>query len=282
MNMGLLPVVVLAALMPSDPGKVAVVHGDLAVVTFELPEGTPYRAAYPIAARSVNWFDRAETQLVDPDVVYAARSKGDLNGDGVLNGGDIEGFVCIALGAPFDAEADLNDDGVVDIADVPGFLEAVLHGFPADGVVMYVDAQAPSVSLGDAAVDLLTDPDNDDVFTIDRTQPVTTVQFGMPAGDLLGRPTEIFMDPAIAPLVFDASTTAVWTGEVLLSTGVGPILTVDFTTEQVRERTPDNAAILHGDGVARGVLPDEAVLNTIGITNGRITFNLNGIPVTTQ
>ncbi len=62
-----------------------------------------------------------------------ARARGDVNGDGLRNGLDIQGFVdtVLAPGAASPAEfcaADMNGDGVVTFADVPGFVTCLLTG----------------------------------------------------------------------------------------------------------------------------------------------------------
>lgn len=277
----LLPWVVPVLLCQSDPGTVVVVQGDLGVVTFELAGGTPYRLNYdtlPITA----WFNRAQSQFAEPDITYIARSKGDLNADGLLNGLDIQGFVNILVHGPFDPEADFTGDGLLSMADVPDFVEAILAPYPADGVVLYVQAGLASSTLGDAAIDLLTDPDMDEEFTVAQTEPVTVVEFiALPSGGVIGSAGECIMNPAIPPLAFDDNTTAVWEGEILVSGGPGPMMSVTYNAEQVRVRSPDNGALILGDGMPSGPLSEETIVNSINQSVGRITFDFNGIRVTT-
>ena len=53
---------------------------------------------------------------------------GDVNGDGVVNGLDIDPFVDVLLNGPYQAEADMNGDGIVNGLDVDLFVAAVLGG----------------------------------------------------------------------------------------------------------------------------------------------------------
>ncbi len=53
---------------------------------------------------------------------------GDVNGDGAVNGLDVDPFVDILLRGPYKAEADMNRDRVLNGLDVDLFVAAVLGG----------------------------------------------------------------------------------------------------------------------------------------------------------
>jgi hypothetical protein len=53
---------------------------------------------------------------------------GDVNGDGDVNGLDVDPFVDVLLSGPFQEEADMNEDGEVNGLDVDLFVAAVVGG----------------------------------------------------------------------------------------------------------------------------------------------------------
>jgi hypothetical protein len=53
---------------------------------------------------------------------------GDVNGDGDVNGLDVDPFVEVVLGGPYQQEADMNEDQVVNGLDVDPFVAAVVGG----------------------------------------------------------------------------------------------------------------------------------------------------------
>jgi hypothetical protein len=59
---------------------------------------------------------------------------GDVNGDGVVNGLDVDPFVEVLLSGPYDAAADMNQDEVVNGLDVDPFVVAVVGGGGAQAV----------------------------------------------------------------------------------------------------------------------------------------------------
>ena len=52
--------------------------------------------------------------------------RGDVNGDGVVDFGDIPDFISVLQSGEFQEEADANGDGVVDFDDIPAFIEILL------------------------------------------------------------------------------------------------------------------------------------------------------------
>jgi hypothetical protein len=58
----------------------------------------------------------------------AAGDLGDVNGDGVVNGLDVDPFVDVLLNGPYQTEADMNEDGDVNGLDVDPFVAAVVGG----------------------------------------------------------------------------------------------------------------------------------------------------------
>ena len=53
---------------------------------------------------------------------------GDVNGDGEVNGLDVDPFVDVLLNGPYQPEADMNEDQVVNGLDVDPFVAAVVGG----------------------------------------------------------------------------------------------------------------------------------------------------------
>ena len=53
---------------------------------------------------------------------------GDVNGDGAVNGLDVDQFVDVLLNGPYDPTADMNRDGQVNGLDVDPFVAVVVGG----------------------------------------------------------------------------------------------------------------------------------------------------------
>ena len=67
-----------------------------------------------------------EFQVVAGDVVVTTGLVlGDVNGDGVVDGLDIQPFVDLLTGGGYQAEADINDDDVVDGLDIQPFVDII-------------------------------------------------------------------------------------------------------------------------------------------------------------
>jgi len=260
----------------SAPGTLVVVNGDLASVTFGLPSGALYQIDYPTSLVNV-WFDRQKTSPAAPLTTFTASGRGDLNGDNVLNGVDTAGFVAAVIDGPFNAEADFNGDLVLDSNDIPGFVEALLVPFPVDGAILFVEALGASTSLGDAAIDLLTDPDMDQTFTVAETQPVTAVDITLsPLGGPIGTPVTMTIAPALPPLIFDGTTTAIWSGQFEPLVGnPQPPFQISYSASQVREQSASQAIIVVGDGSATNA-PDPTSFGTTGQVSGTITLSVYG------
>lgn len=275
----LLQTAVLIAALGQPEGTIAVQGGDLALVTFSLPPNAQYQLDYPFG-QAYAWFDSARANLAYPfGTTYTARSKGDLDGDGVLDGRDVQSFVTHLISGPYDARADFNDDGVLDSSDAPGMIEALTDQHPANGVVLHVEAVSPSSALGDAPINLLTFVNGNWVVT--QTRPMTLVQFQTPSYGGIGTPAEFYMTPAIAPLAFASGATATWSGIVLVSSGTPPSIGATFAANQVHIRSAGNSAVITGDGMLSAHWSDQDVLNSFTVIRGRMTFNLNGISIRT-
>jgi hypothetical protein len=267
-----------------DPGTIVVANGDLELVTFELPGGTPYQLDFNSGLATV-WFDRDATdEALSWPLTHFARSMGDFNADNVLDASDVQGFLAALIVGPYDAEADFNEDGLLDPTDVTRFVTALTEGHPADGVILYVRAQSWSQALGDQPLDLWTDPDGDGVFTTAQQSPMTFVYFESFSGHDFGAPIEFHMTPAIPPLAFDENTSAEWEGHMVVTAGVTETRKARFSAEQVRQRNPGQGDILIGDGrLIGGALPAVLTLGSWGNGQaiGRTTFNFNGTIVRT-
>ena len=71
-------------------------------------------------------FDRIFGSSIDIGAFEAETQpilRGDVNGDGVVDFGDIPDFISVLQSGVFLDEADANGDGVVDFADIPAFIE---------------------------------------------------------------------------------------------------------------------------------------------------------------
>jgi hypothetical protein len=66
--------------------------------------------------------------LLSPVVESADPLLGDVNGDGDVNGLDVDPFVDVLLSGPYQQEADMNEDQVVNGLDVDPFVAAVVGG----------------------------------------------------------------------------------------------------------------------------------------------------------
>jgi hypothetical protein len=66
--------------------------------------------------------------LVDFTIRVMDIMLGDVNGDGVVNGLDVDPFVDVLLNGPYQAEADMNEDQVVNGLDVDPFVVAIVGG----------------------------------------------------------------------------------------------------------------------------------------------------------
>jgi hypothetical protein len=78
-------------------------------------------------------FDRLTADglaLFDAAINWTANqlSLGDVNGDGTVNGLDVDPFVDVLLNGPYQAAADMNEDGEVNGLDVDPFVAAVVGG----------------------------------------------------------------------------------------------------------------------------------------------------------
>ncbi len=123
-------------------------------------------------------------------VLYIARIRGDINGDNLLDAGDLVRLIEIVLAtgdAPTAEEleaADCNGDNAVNLFDVTCLVDLILSGSPAPG---------PALSpLADALADVV----------IDARARVKAVQFTLPAG------TSIEETGDLAPLIQHAGVNA--------------------------------------------------------------------------
>ena len=73
-------------------------------------------------------FDRGVNSLTADAVVYNVELLGDVNGDGAVNGLDVDPFVDTLLSGLYAPDADMNLDGFVNGLDVDLFVDAVVGG----------------------------------------------------------------------------------------------------------------------------------------------------------
>jgi len=171
---------------------------------------------------------------------------GDANGDGQVNGTDLI-FIRNDLGTS-EAASDLDGNGTVEDADLVLCRNAL--GTDPDTLTVYAEGLTASTTLCDVMVDLLTDPDQDTVFTSAGIRQLTSVSIDLtPTSGAIGVPISITMQPAIAPIIFDNSTTARWQGvyEPLVGPATG-MFEIEYNPSQFRESSGSVAEIIIGNG----------------------------------
>ena len=61
--------------------------------------------------------------------VFAGKNiRGDVNGDGIVNGTDIQAVINVILASEYDAKADVNEDDVVNGTDIQEIINIILKG----------------------------------------------------------------------------------------------------------------------------------------------------------
>jgi hypothetical protein len=88
----------------------------------------------PDLADGLSWSVDYSANAVTLEVLGSSLVLGDVNGDGVVNGLDVDPFVEVLLSGPYDAAADMNQDEVVNGLDVDPFVVAVVGGGAAQAV----------------------------------------------------------------------------------------------------------------------------------------------------
>lgn len=268
---------------PNDPGTVVVVGGDLQPLLFNLPSGISYRVNYN-TSRLALWFDLAQTMPVTANTTYQAPvvfAHGDMNANGRINGADIQLFVDVFIGTNTDPDkimrADFDENSIIDTNDTDAFVSALLSGaaVPPTQVTFYAEGIAASAALCDTPVDVSTDPNETGSFTLAETRETTVVALTLsPSSGPIGTPVTATISPAIVPLIFDAATTAEWSG-VFQPTVGSPSGTfqIQYSTAQVREQSASQAIFIIGDGSFVNA-PDAAAFGGPGTMNGVLTITL--------
>ena len=113
---------------------------------YDIDAGAFLLASVPMTVNVVGLCETS-TLSINQDLLL-----GDLNGDGLVNGLDVDPFVDVLLNGPYDTEADMNGDQVVNGLDAEPFVSAVLGGV---GTAMFVnDGQQIFPYFGTATVNL--------------------------------------------------------------------------------------------------------------------------------
>jgi hypothetical protein len=112
---------------------------------------------------------------------------GDLNGDGLVNGRDIQGFINCVLGVPRPDDnctcADMNGDGISDLADLIPFVSRIL---------LCVPCFPPACPPSDLVIDLATGVDNDgNLIPFGTDDDMWVVTCEPPPGGILPRPATV-------------------------------------------------------------------------------------------
>jgi hypothetical protein len=90
-----------------------------------------------------SWGSRSADYGLDPDVIGGNDPAGDMNGDGAVNGLDVDPFVDILLNGGSDPAADMNGDGAVNGLDVNLFVQSVIGGDAIKNSLLAI----PTISL---------------------------------------------------------------------------------------------------------------------------------------
>lgn len=272
----LLPVTAFAG----DPGLVTVVGEQPVALDISVPSSSAYKLSYD-PARVAVWDTVTKDNLIAPNAEFTAPAvKGDAEPDCDIDLGDFAGFQrCFGAGPlgpccdVFDFEPDADVD-LTDFASLQPTIAGPENCVPVTATV-FVEGLTASTTLGDAAIDVLADPDGDTIFTLQSTEEVTVVTLTIsPSSGLLGTPINIQIQPSIAPLAFSSSTTAEWTGAYApQDTSTTGEFTVSYDATAVRETSASNAVLIFGDGEI--TMGDPGHPSFGGILNGEISVSFD-------
>lgn len=179
----------------------------------------------------------------------------------------------------FDFEPDTDVD-LTDFASLEPTIAGPENCVPVT-VTVFVEGLTASTTLGDAPIDVLADPDSDMTFTLQSTELVTVASLTItPSSGPAGTPLSITLQPAIAPLTFDAATTLDWDGvfQPMVGAPTGSFQ-VAYNASQFRESSSSQAVVIVGDGTTTNA-PDFENAEGPGTTPGVFTFNLASVTLT--
>lgn len=269
-------------------GLVTVVGADPVMLQLMLPASSSFELQYNGANLSV-WTSASRETAIPPGVARLAPDLvGDVQMDCDIDLRDIAVFSRCFTGsgggppATGCSTSDFNANGAVELLDF-GVVQSAVSGpagsCPQLPVLVFVEGLAVSQALGDRTIDVLVDPEGDGTFTLQETKIVTNVLLqASPMSGTWGTPISVTLQPAIAPLAFDATTTATWTNVYIPN--VGPAsqpFVFSFNSQQVRESGSSTAVVLAGDGTLSGSLPTPQVLaTTSGSLSGELAFLMGG------
>ncbi len=276
--------VCLADARGDEPGTVLVLNEAPTPLQFTVSTGIQYKLSFPdtrVRLWRSSW-TLPGTQLL-PDTVYVGGQGvfGDVNADGHVR---LDDLITIRNDrVTQDLISDLTGNGFVNDNDITVGRNAV--GTGGDTLVIYVEALSASTSLGDVTVQLLTDPDQDQVFTVVETVTLTVMYVSIiPEYGSIGSLVTVTIGPAIAPLAFDSTTTATWAGKLYpdpeyafpLIPPTEHIVTT-FSASQVHEQSPNQANFVIGDGTKISGRIGESYL--YGYIVGQLTITFGSISV---
>lgn len=147
-------------------------------------------------------------------------------------------------------------------------------------VTLWVEGLSPSFTGGDVRIVAEADTNGDGEFESSDAVRATVVSL-TPSTTTGPLGTEVIwtISPAVMPVSFDASTTAIWTG--IYQPLIGPpsaTFTNSFSAAQIRNTTSNTATIVVGDGTFSGA-PDPTTLNDPGILYGNLAFAFGSLQV---
>ena len=254
----------------SDPGKIVVVGEIPVVMQFSLASGIPYKFNYP--ANIALWTSPLRTTAVPSGTAFTSGSGavfGDANGDSQVRLDDLI-FIRNRIGTN-NAACDLDASGTVDQNDLVLCRNAMGSG--PGTLTVYAEGLGASNSLCDTPVQLLTDPDHDNVFDSAATTGLTVLSVSVaPLSGSLGTPITVTIQPALSPLAFDTTTSARWIG--VYQPSVGPAtdaFEIDYSSPEVHESSTSTASLFIGEGTATDA-PAAAGLAGTGTLNGSLTL----------
>jgi len=129
----------------------------------------------------------------------------------------------------------------------------------AGPLTLWVEGLSPSATMADTRIVADADTDDDGIF--DQSDAVRCTVFsltGSPTSGPIGTEVVWTLDPAIAPVAFDAGTAAEWDGYYQPALGdPSNQFTVTYAPSQFRESSASEAAVVVGDGSGVPTIPIE-------------------------
>ena len=105
-----------------------------ALITFNVIAAADFTAPVTIELMNTLFTTTAGTEIAfaDEQCTVSKGLMGDVNGDGIVDVGDVTRLIGVVLNGETGDEYDLNGDGYVDVGDVTRLIDWVLNGVPSN------------------------------------------------------------------------------------------------------------------------------------------------------